>query len=130
MTDQTSELTLADLDYINDAYRSRDVDAVMDTFTDDAVFMISRGSEPWGTKFEGKDQIRPLFEKRFSSKRNMRWEHQGKWIAGDRVVLQFIVFATLDNGEEIQLHGCDLMQMRGNKVAVKDTYWKSNEPPL
>ena len=77
-----------------------------------------------------KDQIRKLFEKRFSSERNMRWEHQGKWICGDRVVLHFIVIATLDNGEEIRLHGCDLMQMRGNKVAVKDTYWKSHEPPL
>ena len=130
MTDRGDELTLADLDYINEAYRSRNVDAVVDTFTDDAVFLISRGADPWGTKYEGKVQIRKLFEKRFSSERNMRWEHQGKWICGDRVVLQFIVIATLDNGEEIRLHGCDLMQMRGNKVAVKDTYWKSHEPPL
>lgn len=55
MTEQTVELMLADLDYINGAYRSRDVDAVMDTSTGDTVFMISRSSQSWGTKFEGKD---------------------------------------------------------------------------
>lgn len=39
-------------------FNTRDLDAVMNYFTDDAVFESPRGPDPWGTRFEGRERVR------------------------------------------------------------------------
>jgi ketosteroid isomerase-like protein len=38
-------------------FNTRDLDAVMAYFSDDAVFESPRGPDPWGTRFEGKERV-------------------------------------------------------------------------
>ena len=49
-----------------DAFNRHDVEGVMEFFTEDCVFETPRGSDPWGRRLEGKDEVRGGVEARFA----------------------------------------------------------------
>ena len=130
MTTTANALTLAELNEIIAAYNNHDVGAIADSFTENGVFELSRGSEPWGTRLSGRKEIRKFLEERFRTTTDMQWETLDLWISGNRAVLEFMVTGTTKDGKPIKRHGCDLWTFDGKKVSRKDTYWKSTEAPL
>ena len=46
------------LDRLSAGFARHDVDAILDCFTEDGVFDITVGPEPWGERFQGKIEIR------------------------------------------------------------------------
>ncbi|MHC4447072.1 MAG: nuclear transport factor 2 family protein [Planctomycetota bacterium] len=127
-TEQAVSLEL--IDEITEDFNRHDVDAVVNRFADDGVFLLARGDKPWGRRLEGKDEIRAFLEKRFAEIPDMQWETISRWSVGNRAAFEWIVRATLPSGEKMELFGCDLYEFRGDKMVRKDTYWKSLERSL
>ena len=48
-----------------DAFNAHDLDRIMDFFADDCVLEMPRGSRPWGSRFEGKANVRAALAGRF-----------------------------------------------------------------
>src|SRR5215210_6736575 len=62
------------LEAIAKAFDEHDLDGIMVHFADDAVFEGPRGSEPWGTRFDGAAAIREAFAARFAGIPDVRYQ--------------------------------------------------------
>jgi len=106
------------------AFDRHDLDAIMAHFTDDAVFDGPRGSEPWGTRFVGKDAVREAFAARLSGIPDIRYTDDDHFLDGDRGASEWTLSGTTTDGQRIEVRGCDLWTLRDGKVVKKDSYWK------
>ncbi|MET3840084.1 nuclear transport factor 2 family protein [Bradyrhizobium sp. OAE829] len=48
-----------------EAFNAHDLDRIMACFSDDCVLEMPRGSSPWGSRFEGKRNVRAALATRF-----------------------------------------------------------------
>jgi ketosteroid isomerase-like protein len=94
-------------------FNTRDLDAVMAYFTDDAVFESPRGPDPWGTRFAGKERVREGLAARFAGLPELHY--------GDS---EWTLTGTTPEGERIEVRGCDLWTFRDGLIARKDSFWK------
>ncbi len=117
------------LDAIQAAFNRHDVDAILDHFTEDGVWVMARGPDaPSGRRCAGKEEIGAVLQARFARIPDMRWEDMQHWVSGDRAASEWVVCGTPDDGgPKLNLLGCDLWTFRGDKVVKKDTYWKTIE---
>jgi ketosteroid isomerase-like protein len=116
------------LERILDGFNAHDLDAIMEHFADDAVFLAPRGPEPWGRRYDGKAAVREGLGLRFTGIPDVRYEGHGDFVAGDRGVSEWTLTGTTTDGVRIEVRGCDLWTFRGDEVTVKDSYWKIVEP--
>ncbi len=105
-------------------FNSRDVDAILAEFTEDAVFDTSQGPEPWGERFVGGAAIRAAVEQVLRTLPDVRFEDASRWVCGDRGVAEWTCVATTPKGRRMEVRGCDLFAFREGKVVRKDTYFK------
>jgi taurine dehydrogenase small subunit len=109
---------------ITTAFDEHDLDGIMVHFADDAVFEGPRGTEPWGTRFVGRDEIRRAFAARFSRIPDIRYLEDEHFIDGHRGASEWTLSGTTTDGERIEVRGCDLWTLRDGTVVKKDSYWK------
>ena len=109
---------------ISAAFNSRDVDRIVDCFTDDATFWLARGPEPVGRTLRGKAEIRRTLADRFKVIPDMRWDHKEYIYAGNRAISVWTVRGKGADGEDLNYQGCDIYTFRGGKISTTDTYWK------
>jgi ketosteroid isomerase-like protein len=83
---------------ITTAFDEHDLQGIMVHLAADAVFEVPRGSDPWGTRFVGREEIREAFASRFSGIPDIRYQHE--------------------------VRGCDLWAFRNGMIVKKDSYWK------
>jgi ketosteroid isomerase-like protein len=119
---------LATLKRILAGFDAHDASAIVEAFTDDAVFDAPRGSGPGGTRFVGRDAIREAFEQRFAGIPDIRYEDDRHFVAGDRGVSEWTIRGHAADGAPIEVRGCDLWEFDGAKVRRKDSYWKRRDP--
>ena len=48
-----------------EAFNAHDLDRIMAFFSDDCVLEMPRGSKPWGSRYEGKQNVREALATRF-----------------------------------------------------------------
>src|SRR5262245_8463088 len=77
------------IEAVTTAFDEHDLDAIMDHFADDAVFESPRGSDPWGHRFVGHDEIREAFAGRFSGIPDVRYTEDDHFVDGDRGVSEW-----------------------------------------
>jgi steroid delta-isomerase-like uncharacterized protein len=106
------------------AFNRHDVDAVMELFTEDCVFEAPRGPKPWGRRLTGKAEVRTGIEARFAGIPDIRYGADRHWVAGDRAVSEWTITGTDTSGARVEVRGCDLFELRDDKIARKDSYWK------
>ena len=106
------------------AFDQHDLDGIMAHFADDAIFEGARGSEPWGTRFVGRDAVREAFASRFSGIPDVRYQEDDHFVDGDRGASEWTLSGTTTEGERIEVRGCDLWTLRDGRVVKKDSYWK------
>lgn len=109
---------------ISTAFDAHDLEGIMVHFADDAVFEGPRGSEPWGTRFVGADEIRAGFAARFSGIPDIRYQRDVHFVDGDRGASEWTLSGTTTAGQRIEVRGCDLWTFRDGQVVKKDSYWK------
>jgi ketosteroid isomerase-like protein len=122
MTDDESRLEV--LRDVTAGFDTHDLDRIMRNFVDDCVFESPRGAEPFGRRVEGKEAVRAAFADRFAGIPDVRYTDDTHFVAGDRGVSEWLLSGTSTTGERIEVRGCDIWTFRGDKVAVKSSYWK------
>lgn len=110
------------------AFDQHDLDGIMAHFADDAVFEGSRGTEPWGTRFVGREAVREAFASRFAGIPDVRYRKDEHFVDGDRGASEWTLSGTTTDGQRIEVRGCDLWTMRDGRVVKKDSYWKIRTP--
>lgn len=108
-------------------FNTRDLDAVMTYFTDDAVFVSPRGPEPWGREFSGKDQVREGLAARFAGLPQLHYGDDEHFVIGDRGFSSWTLTGTTPEGGHLEVRGCDLWTFREGLILRKDSYWKIRE---
>ena len=109
------------------AFNRHDLDAIMSYFSDDCVFEMPRGPEPWGRRYVGKAAVREGLATRFTGLPNVHYGEDRHWVAGDRGVSEWTITGTTPAGVWIEVHGCDLFTFREGQIIRKDSYWKIRE---
>ena len=122
------ETRLSVLREIAAGFDRHDLDAIMAHFTDDCVFEGPRGKEPFGKRWEGRDAVRAAFADRFASIPDVRYTDDSHFVDGDRVVSEWLISGTTTDGQRIEARGCDIWTFRGDKIRVKNSFWKMRTP--
>ena len=118
-------VTMERMREISAAFNSRDVDRIVDLFTEDGVFCLSRGPEPVGRTLKGKAVIRKALADRFKQIPDMRWENEEYILAEDRAISIWTVRGKGVDGEELNYQGCDIYRFdRDGQIIHKNTFWK------
>ncbi len=112
------------LQAILDAFNRHDLDAIMEFFSEDAVFEMPRGPDPWGQRFTGKAAVARGLASRFAGIPDVHYGEDRHWIAGDRGASEWTLTGTTVGGVKLRVRGCDLWEFRDGKVVRKDSYWK------
>ena len=101
----------------NDAFRARDVDAIMAAMTPDCVFEDT--TAPDGRRHEGADAVRAAWDKLFSGSPDALFTVEETFVAGDHVIQQWRYdFA----GGHVR--GVDIFTVRDGRIAEKVSYVK------
>ncbi len=117
-------LTVSDLEAYGDAWNRHDIDAIMRYMTDDCVFILISGDNAEGTRFEGASSVRERFIDVWTSVPDVRFENVQHFVSGDRGVSQWTFVGTRTDGTPIRVNGLDLFTFRGDKIWIKDSYFK------
>ncbi|RYY10122.1 MAG: nuclear transport factor 2 family protein [Chitinophagaceae bacterium] len=76
------------------AFNEHDIDGIMDFFTDDCTLDMPRGTDPWGTRYVNRDQVRLAFTNRFNSIPDVHYSDDRHWVAGNRGVSEWTLTGT------------------------------------
>ncbi len=115
---------IAVLERVLDGFNRHDLDAIMALFTDDCVFVAPRGPDPWGRRFEGREEVATGLRARFTGIPDVSYESHGDFVSGDRGASEWTLRGTTLEGQRIEVRGCDLWTFRGDEVVVKNSFWK------
>ena len=120
----SSEVKVNVLRRLVDAFNRQDVDAAVALFADDCVFESSRGPDPWGRRFVGKDELREGIASRFAAIPVGEYGDDTHVVFDDRGFSEWTLRGTTAEGEEIDVRGCDIWTFAGDKIARKNSFWK------
>ncbi len=105
-------------------WNAHDVEGAISLMTDDCIWETTRGSQPYGTRFEGSTAVRAAMADAFRAMPDIRYELVHSSFGPDLVVVELLVTATLAGGRPAKFQACDIMTIRDDKVAVKRSYRK------
>jgi taurine dehydrogenase small subunit len=105
-------------------WNAHDVDGAMALMTDDCLWEITRGGEPYGAVFRGAEAVRTAIGNAFKSMPDIHYELVRSLCGPDHVVVELLVTGTLPDGTTARFHACDVMTMAAGKVATKRSYRK------
>ena len=109
-----------------DAFNAHDLDRIMAFFSDDCVLEMPRGNKPWGSRFEGKQNVREGLAKRFEDLPDVHYGNGEHFVdaAANTGMSKWFLTGTTRDGERKEVFGCDFYTFRDGKVIRKDSYWK------
>lgn len=113
-----------DLKRLLDAFNKHDLDAIMEFFTEDSVFDMPHGPDPYGRRYIGKAAVREGLATRFEGLPDVHYGEDSHWVAGDRGCSEWTLTGTRSMGEKVKVRGCDLFQFKDGKISKKDSFWK------
>ena len=87
---------------------------------------MPRGTEPWGSRFEGKRNVRDALATRFEGLPDVHYGNSEHFVdsTADTGMSKWLLTGTGGDGKRVEVHGCDFYTFRGGKVIRKDSYWK------
>ena len=119
-------MTIKDLEhFFEQGWNAHDVDVLMGCMADDGVFETAGGPEVFGTRYRGRERVREGFRNVFAKFPDARFHDTRHFIAGDRGVSEWTFTGTMEDGRTVEVNGCDLFTFRGNKIALKSSYFKN-----
>ena len=114
------------LESLCDAFNRHDLDSVMGHFAEDCVLEMPRGSQPWGTRFIGGDEVRRALAGRFEGLPDVHYGEEEHFVdeAAGTGISTWLLTGTRKDGQGVRVRGCDFYTFRDGKVVRKDSYWK------
>jgi ketosteroid isomerase-like protein len=122
--DAVQEVNTNTLKEFLEAFNRHDLDGVMSFFSDAPTLEMPRGPHPWGTRGEGRDEIRRLLATRFEGLPDAHYAEDRHFVCANRGVSEWLLTGTTRDGTQIRVRGCDLFEFEGGKIRRKDSYWK------
>ena len=116
------------LEELTAAFNAHDLDRIMSYFADDCSLDMPRGSEPWGSRYSGRDEVRRGLATRFETVPDVHYGDDRHWATDTMGVSEWLLTGTAPSGEALRVRGCDHYGFRDGKVIRKDSYWKIVEP--
>ncbi len=109
-----------------EAFNAHDLDRVMACFSDDCVLEMPRGNEPWGSRFEGKRNVRAAIATRFEGLPDVHYGNDAHFVdaAASTGISKWTLTGTTSEGTRKEVRGCDFYTFGNGKVIAKDSYWK------
>ena len=106
-------------------FNAHDLDLIMSHFTDDCVLETPRGSDPWGTRYEGQAGVREGLAERFRGLPDVHYGDDELWECGDHATVKWLLTGTTTGGTRVRVRGCDLLDLaEDGRIRRKDSYWK------
>jgi ketosteroid isomerase-like protein len=124
----SAESKLAVLRDVAAGFDTHDLDRIMRHFTDDCVFEGPRGPDAHGRRFEGAPAVRAAFAERFAGIPDVRYTDDSHFVAGDDGVSEWLLTGHSLDGQELEVRGCDIWRFRGDKIVLKNSFWKIRTP--
>jgi len=108
------------------AFNPPDLDRIMGLFADDCILEMPRGNEPWGSRFEGKENIRKALASQFEGLPDVHYGKEQHFVneRANTGISKCTLTGTRPDGQRIEAWGCDFCTFRDGKVTRKDSYWK------
>lgn len=107
------------------AFNRGDIDGILACVTEDFEWRLAKGPDaPDGKVVSGKEEVRRALEERDREIAEMRFSETAVTIAEDKVFGSFRAKGRLRDGTKIDVRGLDVYEIRGGRIAVKDSYWK------
>ena len=113
------------LDRFAEAWNRHDVDELMSFMADDAIFDSSSGTAIFGTRYEGRDAVRTGFARVLANFPDVHFEQLGHFVAGNRGVSEWIFRGTRTDGTRVEVRGCDIFTLAGDRILVKNSFLKN-----
>jgi len=109
-----------------EAFNAHDLDRIMTFFAEDCVLEMPRGKDPWGSRFEGKRDVRAALATRFDGLPDVHYGDDEHFVdaAAGTGISRWTLTGTARDGTRTEVRGCDFYTFRGDKVVRKDSYWK------
>lgn len=105
------------------AFGSGNVERIMALMTDDCVFE-STGPAPDGSRHEGAEAVRRVWEELFRDTTDARFTEEESFVCDDRAVQRWTFSWTGADGSPGHVRGVDVLRLRDGKVAEKLSYVK------
>jgi ketosteroid isomerase-like protein len=118
----------AALDTLFAAFNRHDAAGVMACMTEDVVFDTAAGPDICGRRLRGAAEVKAAFEATWTSMPDVSWACTRHAVFGDRGVSEWIFRATAQNGQRIEVDGCDLFEFRGGHICTKSAFRKDRPP--
>jgi len=120
-------MTKDDLQAYSDAWNAHDIDRIMTYHTEDCVFDTGGGTEKYGTRFSGYDQVRKRFIEVWTDLPDVRFEQGSHFVSGNRGCSEWTFLATRPDGTVIEVEGCDLFTFQDGKIRIKNSLLKDRK---
>jgi ketosteroid isomerase-like protein len=101
-----------------EAFNAHDLDRIMTFFSDDCVLEMPRGREPWGSRFNGKENVRKALATRFEGLPDVHYgnaEHFADSTAATGIS-KWLLTGTTRDGTKKEVQGCDFYTFRNGQV--------------
>lgn len=118
-------VTIKQLEAFGEGWNRHDVDSLMTFMSDDCVFETTAGKDVCGTRYAGREQVREAFARVFKIFPDAHFGDARHFVAGDRGVSEWIFTGTTSDGKKIEVKGCDVFTFKGDKIAVKESFFKN-----
>ncbi|MBC8270339.1 MAG: nuclear transport factor 2 family protein [Rhodospirillaceae bacterium] len=122
--DENEGVTIALLEAIGDAFNRHDVDAIVDFFAEDGVFVLPKGSDYDGGHIVGKVALHAFFSELMETLPDIQWHPIDNRIDGNKGISEWRRQATLPSGEKLDCLGLDIFTFKAGLVIKKDSYFK------
>ena len=108
----------------NRVWNGHDIDGILAMMTDDVIFEASFGKDPWGSRVVGKPALRAFLEQMIERIPDVRWDEIRHFAHPDLVTVEWLTSGTPRGGAPYKVEGCDILTIRGGRIAAKRSYRK------
>lgn len=115
---------LETLDGLSAGFNDHDIDAIMGFFAEDCSLDLPRGSEPHGSRYVGREEVRRGIMSRFETTPDVDYSEIENFASGSTGMSKWLLTGTTAQGEKVCVRGCDFYTFQDGKVTRKDSYWK------
>ena len=108
----------------NEVWNGHAIEGILEMMTDDVVFEASFGKDPWGTRITGKRAVAAFLEDMFDRVPDIQWDEIRHFAHPDQVTVEWLTSGSPRGGTPYKVEGCDILTIRGGKIAAKRSYRK------
>lgn len=124
MVHTSPDVTAETLKAFLEAFNKHDLDEIMSFFSEDAVLDMPAGTQPWGQRAEGRDNVRALLAARFEQIPDVHYAYDEHFVCGDRGASEWTLTGTTVDGQYLRVRGCDVYTFEDGKISRESAYWK------